>query len=96
MGVILPGDVKTNFTKNRVKSVVDSVYKERETKAVSSMERDEINGLDKFKVAEQILKTIAKKHVPPRKIIGAKYKIFVLLNKLLPRKLVLKIVNKMY
>jgi len=93
---ILPGDVKTDFTKKRVKNLVESEYKYCEEKAISTMEHDEINGMNKTYVAKKIVKVSGRRHLPARKIIGFKYKIFNFLNKILPRSLVLKIVSLIY
>lgn len=94
---IMPGDIKTGFTKNRKKNVIDSpVYGERVDKSVSVMEKDEQNGMDPEIAAKVINKLISKRRIPLYKTIGFKYKLIVFLAKLLPAKLVNKLVGSIY
>jgi short-subunit dehydrogenase len=94
---IMPGDIKTGFTKNRKKNAVDSIfYKKRVDKSVSVMEEDERNGMDPEYAAKVVLKLIEKKRIPLYKTIGFKYKIFVLLHKFLPAKLANNVVGMVY
>jgi short-subunit dehydrogenase len=94
---IMPGDIKTGFTKNRKKNEVDSVfYKKRVDKSVSVMEEDERNGMDPEYAAKVVLKLIERKRIPLYKTIGFKYKIFVLLHKFLPAKLANNVVGMIY
>jgi short-subunit dehydrogenase len=94
---IMPGDIKTGFTKNRKKNDIDNpVYGERVEKSVSVMEKDEQNGMDPEIAAKVIHKMILKKRIPLYKTIGFKYKVMVFLAKLLPAKLVNHIVGSIY
>lgn len=95
-GSILPGDTKTSFTGNRVKSPLDSEYSAKEKKSVGVMEKDEQNGMSARYVALKIARYANKKKLPLAKVVGFKYKIFMLLNKFLPHKLVLYVISKMY
>ena len=94
---IMPGDIKTGFTKNRKKNDIDSpVYGERVEKSVSVMEKDEQNGMDPEFAAVIINKMINRKRIPLYKTIGFKYKVMIFLAKLLPAKLVNHIVGSIY
>ena len=94
---IMPGDIKTGFTKNRQKNLEDSVvYKKRVSKSIALMEKDEQNGMDSSYAAKVIRRLVYKKRLPLYKTIGFKYKVFVLLHKLLPAQLANAIVGSVY
>ena len=95
---VLPGDTKTNFTSAREKSSVeiDDVYGDRIKRSVDKMEKDELNGMPAISVSKVIYKIIKKRRSPACKTVGFSYKIIVLLTKILPTKLILFIVKKMY
>jgi NAD(P)-dependent dehydrogenase (short-subunit alcohol dehydrogenase family) len=95
---ILPGDTKTNFTSSRKKSqtVLDTVYGDRIERSVAVMEKDEQHGMPAEAVAKVILKTALKKNPPVYKAVGFKYKLFMFLNKILPKKLVIRVIGKIY
>jgi len=94
---IMPGDVKTGFTGARKKSLSGSeVYGKRMERAVAAMEKDEQNGMPPQKVARLAAKLADKKRVAPLYTVGAKYKAFVALSRLLPTSLANFVVGKMY
>lgn len=94
---VMPGDIKTGFTKNRKKNEIDGPsYKNRIDKSVGVMENDERNGMDPEVAAKTIFRLIKNKHMPLYKTIGFKYKIFILLHKILPAKLANFIVGAIY
>lgn len=94
---VLPGDTKTGFTKARQKNVADDKsYADRILKSIERMEKDEQNGMPAESVAKVICKALFKKHPKPTYIVGAKYKFFVFLSKILPKRLVYKILYSMY
>ncbi len=94
---VMPGDVKTGFTKAREKSDVgNSEYQGRIERSVSLMEKDEQNGMTPEYIAKKIGKVVKKKRVKPLYTLGGKYKIFVVLSKILPIKLVNWIVYLIY
>lgn len=95
--VIMPGDIKTSFTKNRRKNeIINPHYEKRVDKSVAVMEKDEQNGMDPEVLAKVIAKLIRKKRMPLYKTIGFKYKVFVFLEKILPRGFVNHIVGQIY
>lgn len=98
VGAILPGDIKTDFTKNRLQPylIENNLYEERVKKSLSRMEKDEANGMEPIAVAKKIEKLIRRKRMPLTTSVGFSYKMIRLLNKFLPEKLVMMVVRKMY
>ena len=91
------GDVKTGFTAARKKDFAgDDVYGGAIARSVAVMENDEINGMKPEYVAQKIVEISQKKHLPVLATVGGTYKLFCLLQKLLPASIVNKIVGKMY
>ncbi len=95
---ILPGDTKTSFTEARRKgeSADNGVYGDRIARSVAVMEKDEQNGMPPEAVAKAVLKAALKKRPPVYKAVGFKYKLFMLLNKILPKKFVIFVIGKLY
>lgn len=93
---VMPGDTKTGFTSAREKNLGCDGYGERIEKSISKMEKDEKNGASPEKVAKVIFKQIKRKKTPVLVSVGAKYKFIAFLQKVLPRKLMLKIVKIIY
>ncbi|VEU80203.1 SDR family NAD(P)-dependent oxidoreductase [Haploplasma axanthum] len=94
---ILPGDVKTNFTKSRKTNENElEAYEKRVSKSIGLMAKDEQNGMDVQYVSKVIYKTINKKRMPIQKTIGFKYKVFIFLKRFLPTKVVNKLVGAIY
>ncbi len=82
---VMPGDVKTGFTAARKKSLAgEEVYGKALERAVAVMEHDEQNGMPPLLVAKSILRAATEPHPRPLRTVGAQYKIFVVLAKLLP------------
>lgn len=98
VSVVMPGDTKTGFTANRIKNEVleDENYKERVSKSIQRMEKDEQNGKPPESVAKVVLKILKKKNPPSRVTVGFGYKCIVLLQKILPRRVMLWVVKKLY
>ena len=94
---VLPGDTKTGFTQAREKnSSDDKSYGTRVTKSVGQMEKDEQHGMTPESVAKVICKALFKKNPKPINVVGFKYKFFIFLSKILPKKFVYKVLYKMY
>lgn len=94
---VLPGDTKSEFSRNRKKTEVDDeLYKDRIKRSVERMEKDEQNGKDPKSVAKVIYKVLKKKNPPVKVTVGFTYKLFVFLKRILPTKLVNYILYKMY
>lgn len=95
---VLVGDTKTNFTAHRVKNERDanSVYAEVVEKSIAKMEHDEQNGKDPVTVAKVMYKMFMRKKMPATKTVGMQYKLILFLEKLLPQRVMLYIVSKLY
>lgn len=94
---ILPGDVKTDFTAMRKKNEEDNpVYGERISRSVAQMEKDEQNGMPPIVIAKGVYSLSKKKNPPVYKVGGKKYAILVALSKILPKRLVIFILSKLY
>ncbi len=82
---VMPGDVKTGFTAARKKSLAGAdVYGKALDHAVSVMEHDEQNGMPPLLVAKSILRAAAEPNPRALRTVGAQYRVFVALAKLLP------------
>ena len=94
---VRPGDIKTGFTAAREKSAVgDEAYQGRIARSVSRMERDEQNGMRPEAAGKFIARAALRKRTKPLLTIGLSYKCFVMLQKLLPCRLVNWIVYLLY
>ncbi len=94
---VMPGDIKTNFTKAREKQLFgDDIYNGRIGRSVQKMEHDEQNGMSPEKAGEYIAKISLKKRVKPLYAIRADYKFITILAKLLPSGALNFIVGKLY
>ncbi len=94
---VMPGDTKTDFTANR-KTVLhkNSPYYNAVKRSIAKMEKDEQNGVPPSKVVKVVYKAINKKKMPSQITVGVDYKILVFLSRILPKRLVEKIITKMY
>jgi NAD(P)-dependent dehydrogenase (short-subunit alcohol dehydrogenase family) len=102
---VMPGDTKTSFTDARRKQYTagdkptdapDPVYGDRVRRSVEIMERDERNGKPPETAAKVICRVLARKKPPLKVTVGFTYKLFIALNKFLPKAFVCFIVNKIY
>ena len=95
--VVMPGDTKTNFTQKRLKNELgQNVYGNSIEKSISIMEKDEQKGMMASKVGKRIYKIAIKRKIKPTYVIGTKYKLFSVLQKILPIRLVNYLVGKIY
>lgn len=91
------GDVKTDFTEARVKSHAgEDEYGGAISRSVAVMERDEQNGMAPEVIAEAVYRTALRRKVAPVYTVGFKYKVLVILNKLLPNRFVNYLIGKIY
>ena len=94
---ICPGDVKTNFSKNRVKVFeTNERYGERIAKSIAKVEGNQEKRMSPVFVANRIVKIAGKKHPRPMYIIGAKYKLLYFFSNILPQKTMLYFTKRMY
>ena len=94
---VQPGDIRTGFTDARKKSSVgNDVYGGRIEKSVRGMEHDERNGMRPESVGRFICRVAQKNSHKPIYTIGAQYKIFCSIAKLLPLRLLNFFVGRLY
>jgi len=92
-----PGDIKTNFTKNRIKDFESSDrYLGRLERATEKSDGREDKRIPCEVCVRKMYRIINKKKNKPFYIIGNKYKLLYLLTKLTPKSWLLSITNKMY
>ena len=96
VSVLMPGDVSTGFTAARKKSEdgLDAYANIR--KAVAAMEKDEQGGMSPRQMAGDLYRIATRRCPAPQYVGGGQYKIFCLLDRLLPKRFVNWIVGKLY
>ena len=97
---ILPGDTKTGFTAARKVTAESgdssSVYYETFKKSVGRMEHDEQNGMPAGKIAAAIVRQLKRRRMAATVTPRIDYKAVNFLVRILPTKLMLWIVGKLY
>ena len=97
---VLPGDTRTGFTSARRftdrSQRPDSPYASRFEKSIGKMERDERNGMSPSFIARAIVRQLARRHMKPTVVPGLPYKLICLALRIVPNRLKLWIVGKMY
>lgn len=97
---ILPGDVKTDFTASRkytqASEMPSSAYTEAMRTAVQTMEKDEQNGMKPKVIAKAIHKVLKKKNPGHVVVPHITYKLLYLLIKLVPTRLKIWVISKLY
>ncbi|MCL1829232.1 MAG: SDR family NAD(P)-dependent oxidoreductase [Oscillospiraceae bacterium] len=94
---VMPGDINSGFTAARKKSRAgDDIYSGRINRSVGRMEKDETNGTPPEKAARSVCRIALKKRVKPFYTVGAKYKFFIFLSRVLPARIISRIVGLLY
>lgn len=97
---ILPGDVKTDFTSSRkyteASTLPSSEYTNAMKAAVQTMEKDEQNGMMPIVIAKAIHKVLRKKNPGYVVVPNITYKTLCLIMKLVPTRLKIWVISKMY
>ncbi len=94
---VRPGDIRTGFTAAREKSALgDEAYGGRIRRSVAKMEHDEQNGMDPAKAGNFISRIALKKSSKPLVTIGLSYRVFAVLAKILPCRVLNYIVGLLY
>jgi short-subunit dehydrogenase len=95
---IMPGDTRTGFTDAREKDFEenDPDYGPRIYRSIKLMEEDERSGMSPKKAAQVLYRALRSKNPKPAYIVGFKYTFFVLLTRVLPKRLVQFIINGIY
>ncbi len=98
--VVMPGDVKTGFTKARRVALKtqseDSPYHKGCVKAVADMARDEDGGMSPEVIGKAILRQLCRKRMSPEITPTFLYSLLVFLIRRLPQRLVLRVIGRMY
>lgn len=93
---LMPGDVKTGFTGARRTEPKGTAEYPHMTDAIATMERDEQNGQSPERLARKLLRLAEARRPYLLSTVGFQYKLFRILNHLLPASLVYRVVGKMY
>ncbi|MBQ7870964.1 MAG: SDR family oxidoreductase [Oscillospiraceae bacterium] len=92
-----PGDICTGFTAARKKEILgDEAYHGRISRSVGRMERDEQRGMSPEAVAKMLLRLAKKRRVKPLYSLRLDYRLFVVLSRLLPVRLLNWVVYLLY
>lgn len=94
---ICPGDIKTNFTKNRIKDFkTNDRYGNRLESATLKSDSREDKRMSADVCAKKIYNAINKNKTKPFYIIGGKYKVLYFVSRITPKSWLLGITNKLY
>ena len=94
---ICPGDIKTNFSKNRdITLQTNNKYGERIQRSCDIIASKENKRMDKVKASKKIYDICNKKHLKPMYIIGSKYKVFNFARRVLSQKQLNSYINNKY
>lgn len=94
---ICPGDIRTNFSKNRVKIYdTNERYGESIKLSTEPTEKTESRRMSPEYAVKKIYKTIEKKHFKPRYIIGKQYKVFNFFRKVFSTNILNKCLTKIF
>lgn len=96
VSIVMPGDTKTPFTANRVKSAVGEDVYPTQKASVKKMEQDEESGKSADTVAKAVYRQAVKKRPKLLVTVGGAYKTFVFLKRILPEALANDVVGDMY
>ena len=93
---LMPGDVKTGFTAARKKSPAGAEEYPALERSVKRMEHDEQNGMAPEQLASRAYSISKKRSPKPLYSCGISYRLFCVLAKILPNRLVNWILSKLY
>lgn len=96
VGLIMPGDVRTEFTANRRLLSEDGVYTALAKRAITVMERDEEKGMQPEEIAAAVWRAANSKRFKQTIIPGLKYQFLYLLWRFLPRRFTLFLIRNLY
>lgn len=97
--LVEPGDTKTGFTKSRCFAAAadkDSDYRERFTKSINVMIKDETNGASPASIAKIVSKVVRMKSPPVRITVGMSYKMVAFLKRVVPARFAEFIISRIY
>jgi NAD(P)-dependent dehydrogenase (short-subunit alcohol dehydrogenase family) len=98
--VVLPGDVRTGFTKARKVAAkaqeLSSPYRKDTDRAVAAMEKDEYSGMAPEVIGRAVLRQLQRRRMRPEVTPTFLYSLLVFAIRRLPQSLVLKVIGWMY
>lgn len=93
---VCPGDVKTEFTANRLKEVtVDDRYGDASERSARAIDSRQDKRMPVDKVAKKLVR-VCDKTDKPLVIIGAKYKLLYFAQKIFPQRWILAATDRLY
>ena len=95
VAVVMPGDVSTPFTAARQKAGLSPLYPHA-AQSIATMEHDERHGMSPDSVASVLWRLATCRYVPMCTIVGWKYRLLCLLDRLVPKTLSTWVVGRMY
>ena len=94
---ICPGDIKSDFTKNRVKQeTTNARYGDTIANVIEQSEKKQSKRMPLEKAVNKIYKICEKKTLKSRYIIGLKYKLLNLARKVFPKELMVGMTENLY
>lgn len=96
VGCLLPGDVRTGFTAARRSTSCDAVLYPHARRSIAIMERDEQRGISPEQVARQLWHMANARYLSIYHITSWPYRLLNVLQRLLPKTLVNRVVGEMY
>lgn len=96
VSALMPGDIKTNFTAAREKNMDGLEEYPAMEHSIATMEQDEQNGMRPEFIAKKLFGIACMKNPKPLYTAGIQYKIFAFLNKILPVRLVNRVIGWLY
>ena len=96
VAALMPGDIKTGFTAAREKSLAGVEAYPALPRSVATMEHDEQHGMEPMAIAQALYRLACKRSLKASYTAGIQYKLFVVLRKFLPIRLVNWLVGILY
>ncbi len=94
---VMPGDIRTGFTAARKKEQTgDGIYGGRLSRSVTKMEQDETHGMAPEAIAAFLVRLANRRRVKPLYAVRWDYRLFVLLSRWLPVRLLNRLVYELY
>ncbi len=92
---LYPGDVKTNFSKNRVKNFeTNERYGDAPIKTTNYVDSREEKRMTVDYAVKKMIKVIERKKLKPMKIISRKYSFVYFLTRFFPKSTIVKVIQK--
>ena len=97
-GCVLPGDTATGFTSARkyIDLAEDSPYRDRFQRCMDTVSRDEQGGMPADRIARAVVRQLSRRRMRLEVVPRADYWLLSALIKLLPRRLALLAMEKLY